>query len=637
MVEAGPPDIIFGAYNKSSREWLVERPCCRGRAAPHVLVRSNQAQENSDVMGAKPSNRSDSAESSSLNLEAMVARVRAEVAQRQGLATGVRSPGPATTNGQALPSAEEIMARVRAEVVRDQAVDVQSLTASSAGQVSALVNRVRLPRWQPAAARLPEKREYVVGDFLGFDDADFIDITYRALLRRPSDAKGRQNYLNALRSGVLSKVEILGLLRFSEEGRKHNVHVDGLLLPYTLQRWRHIRGIGWVLGTVMAIFRLPRLAWRLQGMEASAAREAHELGRLLAQVEDVVERQFDQTQSIASRVDKLHDDLAATSDSVAAIQEMQTAHKVRQDELGEALRTSEGAHTEAARRLAMHDEALARLHEQARGDQRSVRAMLDRLTVFLDVSMRKARAPSGGEGEERPSLEAQYASFEHTFRGDREQIKQRAAHYLTTLAGAGIGRGEEGVIVDLGSGRGEWLEVLAEHGYHGRGVDTNRGMLEASRERGYEVVEADALDYLRTQPNNSFAAITSMHMVEHIPHPAVIELLDEALRVLRPGGVLILETPNPENVLVGSCMFYMDPTHLHPIPPQLLQWTVQARGFENVVIERLSEYRGAPDLAPVSHEVPGAAQINQIIAWFSAPPDYAVVARKPLATAPSGI
>lgn len=566
----------------------------------------------------------------------MVARVRAEVVQRQGRASENRVPGSASPDGQALPSAEEIMARVRAEVAHGHAPGVQSPTASNAGRVSALVNRIRLPRWQPAAARLPEKSEYVLGDFLGFDDANFIDIAYRALLRRPSDAKGRQGYLNALRSGVLGKVEILGLIRFSAEGRKHGIHVDGLLLPYTLQRWRHIRGLGWFLGMAMAIFRLPRLAWRLQGMEASAAREAHELGRLLVQVEDVVERQVEQAQSMASRIDELQADLEVAGDRLAehtsqyaAIQEALAVHRAAQDEFGEALRTSEDARIEAAKCLVMHDEALARLHEQARSDQRSVRAMLDRLTVFLDASVRRERAAEGEENGGRPSLEAQYASFEHTFRGDREQIKQRATHYLATLAGAGIRRGDEGMVLDLGSGRGEWLEVLAEHGYHGRGVDTNRGMLEASHERGYEVVEADALDYLRAQPNDSFAAITSMHMVEHIPHPAVIQLLDEALRVLRPGGVLILETPNPENVLVGSCMFYMDPTHLHPIPPALLQWTVQARGFEKVIIERLSEHRGSTDLTPVSGEVPGAVQINQIIAWFSAPPDYAVVARKP--------
>ncbi len=574
----------------------------------------------------------------------MVARVRAEAAEKQG-PTEVHVPDSADSNDGMLPGAEEIMRRVRVELARSNTDGTKNVATQGAPQAKVLAQGIRLPRWKPAASNLQEKSEYVLDDFLGFDDVSFIDVAYRALLRRPPDAKGRRDYLDALRSGLISKVEILGLIRFSEEGRKQGVHVDGLLLPFKLHRWRHVRVVGWVLGMSMAIFRLPRLAWRLQGMESSAARDAHELGRLLAQVEDAVERHSELAHSMESHVCDLTADLRATSDTLAAsdsertsqyatICEILAAHQVAQDEFGEALRTADDARKEVAKHLMVHDEALARLNEQARGDQRNVRAMLERLTVFLDVSVRRERAAEGEEDHGRPSLEAQYASFEHVFRGDREQIKQRAAHYLGTLADAGITRGEEGLILDLGSGRGEWLEVLAEHGYHGRGVDTNRGMLEDSRKRGYEVVEADALDYLRAQPDDSFAAITSMHMVEHIPHSAVIQLLDEALRVLRQGGVLILETPNPENVLVGSCMFYMDPTHLHPIPPALLQWTVQARGFENVIIERLSEHRGSPGLTPVSSEIPGAAQINQIIAWFSAPPDYAVVACKPLVARP---
>src|SRR6185437_2111270 len=332
---------------------------------------------------------------------------------------------------------------------------------------------------------------------------------------------------------------------------------------------------------------------------------------------------------VAARVGALQVSLESTSNT------LQANATSMQDKIGAmsaALQASDAEHLrdhrEAVAHLAVHDTALARLEEQTRSDHRALRAVLDRLTVFLDASARQARKASEGSDDE-PSLEEQYTSFEQTFRGEREQIKLRAAHYLDTLAGAGIDPGDEGVVLDLGSGRGEWLEVLAEHGYHGRGVDSNRGMLKASEARGHEVVEADALDYLRAQPDGSFAAITSMHMVEHMPHSVVIQLLDEALRALRPGGVLILETPNPENVLVGSCMFYMDPTHLHPIPPPLLQWTVQARGFEQVEIERLSDDRGSPDLAPVSEDVPGSAQINQMVAWFTAAPDYAVVARKP--------
>jgi SAM-dependent methyltransferase len=655
-------------------------------------------------MGMKPSSQTDRP-NSAVDVDAMMEQIRAEVGQRRASAQRAADPAEPIEDPSSTPilDAGEIMARVRAEVARRRAGNATSGGPVNSGVDPApfAVREYPLPRWQPVAARLPDQAQYVLNDFLRFDDADFVDVAYQTLLRRSAEPEGRQGYLDALRSGALSKVEILGLIRFSEEGRRHAVHVDGLLLPYKLHRWRHIRGIGWLLGTGMAIVRLPRLAWRLQGMEASAAHEAQEFGRLLNRLEDALEGRFAEaggvrdalraelTQSVMSRMEGLRavsarvgalqaevesaKDALRTGDAERAsqhaafadalqsgttelrrnieaisatlqasnaerasqraeVKEALAAHEGSRAELAAALQAADAErlreHKEAANRLTVHDAALARLEEQTRSDHRALRAVLDRLTVFLDASARQARKASEGNDDE-PSLEEQYASFEQTFRGEREQIKLRAAHYLDTLAGAGIEPGDEGVVLDLGSGRGEWLEVLAEHGYRGRGVDSNRGMLKASEARGHEVVEADALAYLRAQPGGSLAAITSMHMVEHMPHPVVIQLLDEALRTLRPGGVLVLETPNPENVLVGSCMFYMDPTHLHPIPPPLLQWTVQVRGFEQVEVERLGEHRGSPDLKPVSGKVPGAEQINQMIAWFTAPPDYAVVARKP--------
>ena len=624
------------------------------------------------------------------DVDALMEQIRAEVGQQPASRQGIADPAESAVGRSSAPalSADEIMARARAEVARRRAGHTAS--DGAAGSVPPLdpstVVEDPLPHWRPVAARLPDQAQYVLNDFLRFNDADFIEVAYEKLLRRPADPEGSQGYLSALRSGALGKVEILGLIRFSGEGRRQSVHVDGLLLPYKLQRWRHVPVIGWFLGLGMAVWRLPRLAWRLQGMEATAAYEAQELGRLLNRVEGGIKARFADADAtidtartelaqavmsrveglrvVAARVGALQVSLESTSNTLqanatglqdkigamsaalqaneaerasqrASVEATLAAHEMRHAELAEAMDALDAGnaehlrdHREAVAHLAVHDTALARLEEQTRSDHRALRAVLDRLTVFLDASARQARKASEGNDEE-PSLEEQYASFEQTFRGEREQIKLRAAHYLDTLAGAGIDPGDEGVVLDLGSGRGEWLEVLAEHGYHGRGVDSNRGMLEASEARGHEVVEADALDYLRAQPDGSFAAITSMHMVEHMPHPVVIQLLDEALRALRPGGVLILETPNPENVLVGSCMFYMDPTHLHPIPPPLLQWTVQAHGFEQVEIERLSDDRGSPDLAPVSEDVPGSAQINQMVAWFTAAPDYAVVARKP--------
>lgn len=495
-----------------------------------------------------------------------------------------------------------VMQRVRAEVARRRTLmgiadGPHEDSGLAAGAGSAL-------RWQPAAARLPDKGQYVLADFLGFDDQDFVDVVYRKLLRRSANDEGSRSYLAALRSGAVGKVEVVGSIRFSDEGRRHGVHVDGLLVPYRLHRWRRKRIVGWLLGMGMAVLRLPRLARRIERVEATAARESQEMGRLL-------------NRGLA--------ELQSHTDDLSRFAAMQQTHL---EEQGAQLEAQDAQLAALQGRIDEQRASMAELREWVDGDQRRLRSMLERLTVFLDVSSRSA---SGGEVGQEPESERQYAAFEDAFRGERSLIKRRVAHYLGTLAAAGIAPGDTGTILDLGSGRGEWLEVLAEQGYRGRGVDLNRGMLRASQERGHDVVEANAIDYLRTQDDDAFAAVTAMHLVEHIPHDALLELLDQALRILRPGGVLILETPNPENVRVGSYTFYMDPTHRNPIPPLLLQWAVQARGFENASIERLTDHRGLPELVPVSDDVAGAEQINQMIAWFTAPSDYAVIACKPAA------
>jgi len=516
-------------------------------------------------------------------------------------------------SGKAL-DVDAVMSQVRHEMARRG--------AATEGWFDPVDETVTGAHWRPAAPRLPERDQFALADFLRFDDEDFIDVAYRTLLRRPANDEGSSSYLDALRHGAVSKVEVLGSIRFSDEGRRQAVHVDGLLLPYKLRRWRRLPVVGWFLGMGMAVARLPRLTLRLQGMEASAAHETQMLGRWVNRIDAAV----------AKRLLRAEDELLALRnefEEVGRAFKAATAKlEAHEAELHESYIRHEAKLHESDIR---HEAALASLNERVRKDQRSLRGTLDRLTVFLDMTMRQhAGGTELGAAGQAQEQEQQYASFENTFRGERDQIKERVTYYLGSLAKAGIEPGGDDVILDLGSGRGEWLEVLAERGYCGRGVDLNREMVKESQTRGQEVVEADVLGYLKAQDSDSFAAISSMHLVEHLPHATLVQLLDEVLRVLRPGGVLILETPNPENVRVGSCMFYMDPTHLNPIPPLLLQWLVQAHGFEQATIERLSEHRGEPDLVPVPEDVPGAPQINQMIEWFTVPPDYAVIACKPL-------
>jgi SAM-dependent methyltransferase len=209
-----------------------------------------------------------------------------------------------------------------------------------------------------------------------------------------------------------------------------------------------------------------------------------------------------------------------------------------------------------------------------------------------------------------------YRAFEDRYRGSRDTIKDRLRAY--TRFTDPLLRPGPAVALDLGCGRGEWLELLGDSGFDARGVDLDEGMLAACRERGLAAVHGDALAALHAQPDGSLALVSAFHLVEHLPFDLVRELIAEALRALRPGGLLIMETPNPENLTVGATSFYLDPSHLHPLPPGLLGFAAEHAGFERQRIVRLQE-------DPQLHTDAALGLIN-VLEGVS--PDYAVVAQK---------
>ena len=209
-----------------------------------------------------------------------------------------------------------------------------------------------------------------------------------------------------------------------------------------------------------------------------------------------------------------------------------------------------------------------------------------------------------------------YRAFEDRHRGPRADVQARQRVYLPFLDGAA----QAGVprrLVDLGCGRGEWIELAAKQGWQARGVDLDEGMLGACRDAGLDAVHGDLLAHLRTLESASLGALTALQVAEHLAFDDLQALVREAARVLAPGGLLVLETPNPENLVVGSSGFHMDPTHVKPLPPALLSFLAEYGGFAPVAVLRLHE--GIGKEAPVN--------LIDVLAGVS--PDYAVVARKP--------
>lgn len=221
-----------------------------------------------------------------------------------------------------------------------------------------------------------------------------------------------------------------------------------------------------------------------------------------------------------------------------------------------------------------------------------------------------------------------YQDFEEQFRGPPEVIRERLSVYLPYLATAPLSA--QTPLLDLGCGRGDWLELLRDQGYPARGVDTHPQALSAARGRGLEVESADVLEWLDSQAPDRLGAVSAFHLVEHLPFGVLLRLLDGAFRALAPEGVLIIETPNPENLAVGACHFHTDPTHLKPVVPAVLEFTARRCGFDDVRLLRLN-----PDLP--EHRVTGeGACVDRLNAVLHGPRDYALVARKPGERTPPG-
>ena len=209
-----------------------------------------------------------------------------------------------------------------------------------------------------------------------------------------------------------------------------------------------------------------------------------------------------------------------------------------------------------------------------------------------------------------------YRAFEEIFRGPRDRIKSRLVFYKPFLQAIQSIYPKSSAL-DLGCGRGEWLEVLSESGFTPLGIDLDPDMLAACSDLNLPAQQGNALEYIKEQPQASLSLVSAFHLVEHLPFDKLLELIGDIKRSLKPGGLVILESPNPENLRVGAHTFHLDPTHIKPLPPDLLAFVCQYHGFARVKILRLQT---------ANHILEGSTPtLMDVLTEVS--PDYAVVAQ----------
>jgi SAM-dependent methyltransferase len=271
--------------------------------------------------------------------------------------------------------------------------------------------------------------------------------------------------------------------------------------------------------------------------------------------------------------------------------------------------------------LARRLEGLLALRDRVETVSEEVRAMQGALAAG-------APPPAAASAAARASEDARYVAFENRFRGDRAELRERLAGYVDLFVGLAP-------VVDLGCGRGEFLELLRERGIAGRGVEMNAPAAAAGRAKGLDVVESDLVDFLRAQAPASLGGVFATQVVEHLSPAVLQDALREAHRALRPGGVLALETVNPRSVTGFLEVYLRDLTHRTPLHPDTLSFLAAAQGFTDVRVEPRSPVEAADRLQAVPAEglPPGAAAVlnenaDRLNALLYGPREYVLIARR---------
>ena len=542
-----------------------------------------------------------------------------------------------------------------------------SLDMNGAGHTPPDIPSLKLqPDFQPRS-----ENRYHVNDLLQYHHRTFVQGAYRAILKRSPDAAELERDLRKLQSGRLNKIDLLAALRFSVEGQTKQVQIEGLSFPALIRRMGRLPVVGYFIRLAVSLLRLPKsvddqrefacyvlaqnqqiadfvnsasvreaefrrqvsasdesLSKRLQLVDAlldALKEEQQALRRQQVVLEEQINLRFGEIQQ------QLRAGLAGIERETAAFkqrfesrleadyQRLQT--RIEEDEVKQELLQS------AESRLRAEVERLQPQLQQVRAEIELFQPQLQQVRAELTLQGRNIHVMLGPAKKERPPAlpeaephrhDALYAALEDRFRGTREEIKERLSFYLQFIKG----KANEAGVLDIGCGRGEWLELLREDGIKASGVDMNSVLIEQCRERGLEVVEEDVIAYLRNLPDKSLGAITGFHIIEHVSPDQLLSLLDEVMRVLIPGGVTMFETPNPDNVLVGSKYFYFDPTHRHPLPSQLMHFLLETRGFQRTQVINLHPWESA--------RVQGGAELaERFNDYFFGPMDYAIVGWKP--------
>lgn len=249
----------------------------------------------------------------------------------------------------------------------------------------------------------------------------------------------------------------------------------------------------------------------------------------------------------------------------------------------------------------------------------------EKLNKLLSV-LEGEKAPSPLQVKEilEPLEDWRYAGFENRFRGYEAEVKKQQVSYLLYFK-------KKGKVLDLGCGRGEFLELLEKNGIKGVGIDINDQMIDICLEKGLDCQKGDMLEKLADHEDGSLSGIFSSQVIEHLPPSYLKRLLELAYFKLAPSSCIVLETINPVSVFSLVEIYFLDLSHQKPIHPQAIKFLMESTGFEEVEIiysspvekERLQDLPGSDEAATILNQ-----NIDKLNKLLYAPSNYAAIGKK---------
>ncbi|HEY4364138.1 MAG TPA: class I SAM-dependent methyltransferase [Bryobacteraceae bacterium] len=263
------------------------------------------------------------------------------------------------------------------------------------------------------------------------------------------------------------------------------------------------------------------------------------------------------------------------------------------------------------------------VQERFRKDLEHVQGEMEKL-VFTELRLLRQRpvsveaaapaAPVAAAPGRTAEVPIDWMRFGEVFRGSEERIREHQKLYAARFAGTAL------PILDLGCGRGEFLEAARDAGLAARGIELSEECVAFCRAKGLEAQRADLFEHLASLDDRSLGGVYCSQVIEHLPPERLPVLVRLIAAKLHTGGLAVFETPNPECLAIFATHFYIDPTHTRPVPARLMRFYMEEAGFINIEVDRLEP---AVETMPSLSELPVAVRET-----FFGGLDYAISGRR---------